>query len=59
MLVVVWPKASEEVEGKEPVDSWAKRMEDLEKDRERAIKAVVKPTLRTAEEWRTKLLDVV
>ncbi|KAI0314583.1 IKI3 family-domain-containing protein [Amylostereum chailletii] len=57
-IAQVWPMAPGEVEGEEPQDSWAQRMEEREKEREQAVKAVVKPSLRSSSEWRTKLLDV-
>ncbi|KAI0048587.1 IkappaB kinase complex, IKAP component [Auriscalpium vulgare] len=54
----VWPSAPEEVEGQEPVDSWAARMAEKEKDREKAVRDIVKPDLRASETWRTRLLDI-
>lgn len=45
------------VSGEEPVDSWAKRMEEREKDKEKAIRDVVRPDVR-AEEWKVKLVEV-
>jgi elongator complex protein 1 len=55
----VWPAPTEDTEADvaEPSDSWAARMAEREKDRERAIKAITKPELRAAEAWCTKLLD--
>ena len=55
----VWPAPTEDPEtaAVEPPDSWATRMAEREKDRERAIKAIAKPELRAAELWRTRLLD--
>jgi len=55
----MWPAPTEDPEtaAVEPPDSWATRMAEREKDRERAIKAIAKPELRAAELWRTRLLD--
>lgn len=44
--------------GEEPVDSWAKRMEEREKDKEKAIRDVVRPDVKAGEEWKVKLVDV-
>jgi elongator complex protein 1 len=54
-----WPAPTEDSEAAavEPPDSWAARMAEREKDRERAIKAITKPELRATESWRTRLLD--
>jgi len=57
----VWPAApTEDTETVvEPTaDSWAARMVEREKERERAVKAIVKPDLRAPETWRTRLVDV-
>ncbi len=56
----VWPTPAEDAEAaKEPTaDSWAARMAEREKERERLIKAIVKPALRAPETWRTRLVDV-
>ena len=56
----VWPAPSEDIETvTEPnVDSWAARMAEREKERERAVKAIVKPELRAPETWRTRLVHV-
>ncbi|KAI0264133.1 IKI3 family-domain-containing protein [Gloeopeniophorella convolvens] len=40
-----------------PADSWATRMAERERDRDRAVKAITKPELRLGEAWRTRLLD--
>ncbi|KAI9454947.1 IkappaB kinase complex IKAP component [Russula earlei] len=54
----VWPASTGEVETTaEPPDSWATRMAEREKERERTIKAITKPGLRAVESWRTRLLD--
>ena len=54
----VWPPSAEDAEtAEEPADSWAVRMAEREKERERAIKAIVKPELRVAGSWCTRLLD--
>ncbi|KAI0061864.1 IkappaB kinase complex, IKAP component [Artomyces pyxidatus] len=53
-----WPKPSEDVEGEEPQDSWASRMAEKEKDREQAVKNILRPDLRGTEVWRMRLLDV-
>jgi elongator complex protein 1 len=55
----VWPSPTEDAEtaAAEPAESWATRMAEREKERERAIKAITKPDLRADESWRTKLLD--
>jgi elongator complex protein 1 len=55
----VWPAPTEDAEtvAAEPLESWASRMAEREKERERAIKAITKPDLRADESWRTKLLD--
>lgn len=54
----VWPAPAEDEEmaTAEPPDSWAARMAEREKDRERAVKAITKPELRAAESWCTRLL---
>ena len=56
----VWPAPTEDTETvTEPTaDSWAARMAEREKGRERAVKAIVKPELRAPETWRTRLVDV-
>lgn len=56
----VWPAPTDNTEAVvEPaVDSWAARMAEREKERERAIKAIVKPELRAPETWRARLVDV-
>ena len=55
----VWPATAEdtEVAAAEPPDSWATRIAEREKERERAIKAITRPDLRAAGSWCTKLLD--
>jgi elongator complex protein 1 len=54
----VWPSSIEDAETPaEPADSWAARMAEREKERERAIKAIIKPELRAASSWCTRLLD--
>ena len=55
----VWPTTTEDAEtaSAEPSDSWAMRIAEREKDRERAIKAITKPELRAVGSWCTKLLD--
>ncbi|KAI0278772.1 IKI3 family-domain-containing protein [Russula aff. rugulosa BPL654] len=56
----VWPPSTEDAEtAAEPADSWAARMAEREKERERTIKAIVKPELRAASSWCTRLLDAV
>jgi hypothetical protein len=56
----VWPPSTEDAEAAaEPTDSCAARMAELEKERERAIKAIVKPEMRAALSWCTRLLDAV
>ncbi|KAH9039879.1 IkappaB kinase complex IKAP component, partial [Lactarius pseudohatsudake] len=54
-----WPAPTEDTEtAAEPAaDSWAARMAEREKERERAIKAITKPELRAPESWRTRLVD--
>ncbi|KAH8980756.1 IkappaB kinase complex IKAP component [Lactarius hatsudake] len=54
-----WPAPIEDTEtAAEPAsDSWAARMAEREKERERAVKAIAKPELRTPESWRTRLVD--
>ena len=56
----VWPAPTEDTEtAAEPTaESWQARMAEREKERERAVKAVVKPQLRAPETWRTRLVDV-
>jgi elongator complex protein 1 len=58
----VWPAAptedTETVVEPPTADSWAARMAEKEKERERAVKAIVKPDLRAPETWRTRLVDV-
>lgn len=55
----VWPSSTEDAETPaEPADSWATRMAERENERERAIKAIIKPELRAAGSWCTKLLDI-
>jgi elongator complex protein 1 len=56
----VWPAPTEDMEtvAEPAVDSWAARMAEREKERERAVKAIVKPELRAPETWRTRLVDV-
>lgn len=55
----VWPSLAEDAETPaEPADSWAARMAEREKERERAIKAIIKPEMRVASSWCTRLLDV-
>jgi hypothetical protein len=56
----VWPAPTEDTETVvEPTaDSWAARMAEREKERERVIKAIVKPELRAIETWRTRLVDI-
>jgi elongator complex protein 1 len=56
----IWPAPTEDTEtATEPTaDSWATRMAEKEKERERAVKAIVKPELRAPETWRTRLVDV-
>lgn len=55
----VWPSSAEDAEmPAEPADSWAARMAEREKERERAIKAIIKPEVRAASSWCTRLLDV-
>jgi hypothetical protein len=48
----VWP-ASTETEAAEPPDSWAMRIAEREKERNRAtgIKAITKPELRADRSW--------
>jgi elongator complex protein 1 len=54
----VWPSSADDTEmAAEPADSWATRMAEREKERERAIKAIIKPELRAASSWCTRLLD--
>jgi elongator complex protein 1 len=55
----VWPASTEdaETEAGEPPDSWAMRIAEREKERERAIKAITKPELRAAGSWCTRVLD--
>ena len=54
----VWPSSTDDAETPaEPADSWAVRMAEREKERERAIKAIIKPELRAASSWCTRLLD--
>jgi len=57
----VWPASTGDAEATaaiaEPQESWATRMAELEKERERVIKAIAKPELRGIESWRTRLLD--
>jgi elongator complex protein 1 len=55
----VWPASTEDAEtaAVEPPDSWAMRIAEREKERERAIKAIGKPELRAAGSWCTRLLD--
>ena len=54
----VWPPSTEDAEpAAEPADNWAARMAEREKERERAIKVIVKPELRAASSWCTRLLD--
>jgi elongator complex protein 1 len=54
----VWPPSIGDAEmPAEPADSWAARMAEREKERERAIKAIIKPELRAASSWCTRLLD--
>jgi elongator complex protein 1 len=54
----VWPSSTEDAETPaEPADSLAARMAEREKERERAIKAIIKPELRAASSWCTRLLD--
>ena len=52
----MWPAVLAEAEA-ETQGSWATRMEDRVKERETAVKAVLKPELRKTEKWRTKLVD--
>jgi len=52
----MWPATLGEAEG-EPQGGWATRMEDRIKERETAVKAVLKPELRKTEKWRTKSVD--
>jgi len=59
----VWPPSTEDAEttaeaAAGSLDSWAARMAEREKERERAIKAIAKPELRAASSWCTRLLDV-
>ena len=56
----VWPAAEDTETVVEPpkADSWAARMAEKEQERERAVKAIVKPLLRVPETWRTRLVDV-
>jgi elongator complex protein 1 len=55
----MWPAPIEDVENTaaEPAESWAARMAERERERERAVKAITKPELRAADTWRTRLLD--
>ncbi|KAI0253762.1 IKI3 family-domain-containing protein [Lactifluus subvellereus] len=55
----VWPAPTEDAETAvtEPPESWAARMAEREKEHERAVKAITKPELRTADTWCTRLLD--
>jgi elongator complex protein 1 len=39
-------------------ESWAARVAEEQKERERAVKAIIKPELRVADMWRTRLIDV-
>lgn len=56
----VWPPSTEDAEAAaEPADSWAARMAEREKERERTIKAIVKPELRAPSSWCLRLLDAV
>src|SRR5712675_189037 len=54
----VWPTSTGDAEATaaaaEPQESWATRMAELEKERERAIKTIAKPELRAIESWRTR-----
>ncbi|KAH9022450.1 IkappaB kinase complex IKAP component [Lactarius hengduanensis] len=54
-----WPAPTEDTEttAEPAADSWAARMAEREKERERAIKAITKPELRAPESWRTRLVD--
>jgi elongator complex protein 1 len=62
----VWPTASDkDVEAaagtavtQAPQESWAARVAEEQKERERAVKAIIKPELRVADTWRTRLVDV-
>ncbi|KAI9441755.1 IKI3 family-domain-containing protein [Lactarius indigo] len=56
----VWPALAKDTEtvAEPAVDSWAVRMAEREKERERAVRAIVKPELRMPETWRTRLVDV-
>lgn len=55
----VWPSSTEDAETPaEPADNWATRMAEREKERERTIKAIIKPELRAVGSWCTKLLDI-
>jgi elongator complex protein 1 len=56
----VWPAPTEDAEtaAAEPLESWAARMAEREKERQRAVKAIAKPELRVANTWRTRLVDV-
>jgi elongator complex protein 1 len=60
----VWSSSTEDAEtvvepAAELADSWAARMAEREKERERAIKAIIKPELRATTSWCTRLLDAV
>jgi elongator complex protein 1 len=57
----MWPTSIEDAEtvaesGTGPPDSWAARIAEREKERERAIKAINKPELRAASSWCMRLL---
>ena len=54
----MWIKSLGIAEGEEPQDSWTIRMEEKEKDREKAIRDVVKPELKNKDEWRTRLIVI-
>ena len=53
----IWPSGFGESGGEELQSSWATRMEDRIKERERAVKAILKPELHKTEKWWTKLMD--
>lgn len=56
----IWTKPSEDtVDGGPPQDSWASRMEEIEKKKQvNPIDQVPKPVLEAGKDWRVKLLDM-
>ena len=61
----VWPTPSDEdvetaaaiTAQQGPQESWTARVAEEQKERERAVKAIIKPELRVANTWRTRLVD--